>query len=150
MQDLNNGIIDQLNHLLTITNDAKNGYALAAEKEEDSAIKKSFEHFGAEHAVYSNELKELVINLGGKVADVFAPGDVTNRSWMEVGAVAGDENKEPVINACINGEKALIKAYQKMLQDEQVDENVKKVLFRHLNAFEYTVRKITAHLTPTM
>ncbi len=150
MQDLNTGIIDQLNHLLTITNDAKNGYTLAAEKEEDSAIKKSFEHFVAEHAVYIAELKELVISLGGNVADMFAPAGITNRSWMEIGAVAGDENKEPVINACINGEKALIKAYQKALQDEHIEGNIKNVLTRHLNGFEYTVRKITAHLTPTM
>jgi uncharacterized protein (TIGR02284 family) len=150
MQDLNNGIINQLNHLLTITNDAKNGYALAAEKEEDNAIKESFEHFVAEHAVYIGELKELVIGLGGNVADVFAPAGVINRSWMEIGAVAGDENKEPVINACINGERALIKAYQKTLLDEHIEGHVKKVLASHLNAFEYAVRKITTHLTPTM
>ena len=150
MQNLNSEIIDQLNHLLTITNDAKNGYALAAEKEENSAVKESFKHFVNERAIYTDELKELIYGLGGKVADVFAPADnITNRNWMEIGAVAGDENKELIINACVSGEKAVIKAYQKALENEHIEWNVKMVLIRHLNGLEYAVRKITSHLTPT-
>ena len=150
MQGLNNEIISQLDHLLTITNDAKNGYTWAAEKEDDNAVKETLKHFATERAIHIDELKDLMTGLGGKVADVFAPADITNRSWMEIGAVAGDENKELILNACVNGEKALIKAYQKTLQNnEQVDEKVKMVLTRHLKELEYAVRKITSHFTPT-
>jgi len=149
MESLNNEIISQLDHLLTITNDAKNGYTWAAEKEEDNAVKESFKHFATERAIHMDELKVLMTELGGKVADVFAPADITNRSWMEIGAVAGDENKELILNACVNGEKALIKAYQKTLADEHIEGKVRMVLTRHLSELEYAVRKITSHLTPT-
>lgn len=149
MQSLNNEIITQLDHLLTITNDAKNGYTWAAEKETDNSIKEIFKHFATERAIHIDELKVLMTELGGKVADVFAPANITNRSWMEIGAVAGDVNKELILNACVNGEKALIKSYQETLADEYVEGKVRMVLTRHLNELEYAIRKINSHLTPT-
>ena len=147
MQNVNNETITGLNHLLQMVNDALNAYMVAADTESNAAVKDSFQNCIQERKNYIKELKELIVVNGGNIGDAFAPVITEKRIWRELGASA-DENKEITINACINGEKAAIKAYEKIAADKQTSEQVRIVLLKHMNGFELAIRRVTSHLTP--
>ena len=147
MQDQNMEIVNRLSPLLQLLNNARNGYTLAAEKEEDPAVKSSYQHFGNERDTYLEELKQLIKEKGGNVADIFSPEENPASSWMKV---AGSDNKEATIAACIKAEKSVMTAYRAMMESGDLDENTQTILTKQLNGMDYAVRKISNHLTPTL
>lgn len=149
MQDLNVDIVSRLSHLVQLLNDARNGYTLAAEKEEHADLKTMYQHFGNERDAYLQELKQVIKERGGDIAGIFAPAEKPASSWMKVGAAAEGDHKD-IVAACTKAENSVINDYRVILGDDALDDNIKIILERQLNGMDYAVRKISNHLTPTL
>lgn len=149
MQDPDMDILSKLKQIIKVINNSRNGYALAAEKENNNSLKASLVHFMQERETYINEIKQLILEQGGTIGDAFAPAEDHPSAWMDILAANRDNNKEAIIAACINGEREVIKIYQIVLQNDAVDASIRSILSGHLSGLEYAVRKINTHLTPT-
>jgi uncharacterized protein (TIGR02284 family) len=111
-------IVSDLNNLLQLVNDGKEGYQHAAEKTESPELKAIFLKLSGERIVYAEELKEHIATHGGE-ADNEAGGVLggLHRGWITIKeAFTGNDNKA-LIEAIETGEKAAIAKYDEYIAD---------------------------------
>ena len=134
----NNKEIEQLNELIKIANDGKCGYENAAKDVNDATLKELFTQYSNERASMIVELKNEVLNLGGNPE---AGGDtvgVLHRTWMDIKSTVTGGNPVEVLQTCITGEEAAVKAYNDILNDSQSN----NLISRHLT----TITTALTHL----
>jgi len=116
-------VIDVLNDLIRINNDRIDGYQKAAAEIKDPAdadVKSLFFTMAEQSRNNASELRNAVINLGGKPAqDTTASGKIY-RVWMDVKATFSGDDTTAALKSCEFGEDAALRAY-KDAQKEDVE-----------------------------
>jgi uncharacterized protein (TIGR02284 family) len=147
MENNNSIIIEQLNNLIDMAEDGKEGYENASKDVKDVKAKTSFLLFAEQRSTYSKQLKELVFQLKGEAAD--NGGDAKgslHRIWMDFKAIFTAGNTEAIINACITGEEAAIKEYQLVLDDDVIPQHMRVVIGEQLIGIQQTLASIKSHV----
>lgn len=115
----NKEIISDLNGLVNILNDGKQGYESAAETTDSTELKAVFRKFALERAEYATELKAHIKVHGGN-EDGNESGGVlgaVHRTWIDIKqAFAGNDNKA-ILDSIVTGEKAAIEKYDGYIAD---------------------------------
>lgn len=115
----NKEIISDLNSLVTILNDGKQGYESAAETTDSLELKAVFGKYALERAAYAAELKAHIKQHGGNEDDNDNGGllGAAHRTWIDIKqAFTGNDNKA-ILDAIITGEKAAIEKYDGYIAD---------------------------------
>ena len=111
-------IVSDLNNLVEIVNDGKEGYQHAAEKTDSPELKALFLKFHGERIVYADELKEHVLTHGGETNN--EEGGVLgglHRGWISVKEFFTSNDNAALLEAIITGEKAAIEKYDEYIAD---------------------------------
>ncbi len=125
--------INALNDLIQINNDRISGYERAIKElptGESLDLKDLFNSMIAESRTHSNELAEMVDSYGGKTAEGSTITGKLYRAWMDVKALFGGSERETIINNCLHGEEAALKAYEMALDDDDVMNQTKALISR--------------------
>lgn len=115
----NKEVISDLNSLVTILNDGKQGYESAAETTDSLELKAVFGKYALERAAYAAELKAHIKQHGGNEDDNDNGGllGAVHRTWIDVKqAFAGNDNKA-ILDAILTGEKSAIEKYDGYIAD---------------------------------
>lgn len=115
----NEEIVSDLNSLVTILNDGKQGYESAAETTDSLELKAVFGKYALERAAYAAELKAHIKQHGGNEDDNDNGGilGAIHRGWIDVKqAVTGNDNKA-ILDAIETGEKSAIEKYDGFIAD---------------------------------
>lgn len=123
---------DRLAHLLSICNDGKEGYKAAGANINDEKLKTLFLKYAEQRAVFAEELRGLISDIeGGWGNQTGGPLGFIHRAWMGiVGAISG-KNRINILNACLVGEQAALRAYDEILANESMSRKVEAVLSKH-------------------
>ena len=114
-------LINVLNDLIRINNDRIEGYERAATEVQNSLhaeIKSLFFKMAEDSRSYKNDLVDVVISLGGEIADDSTTSGKLYRAWMDVKAKFTGGDLKSVLESCEFGEDAALKAYQEALQTD--------------------------------
>ncbi len=115
----NNEIISDLNSLVNILNDGKEGYESAAKTTSSLELKAIFAKNAIERALYATELKAHIKTHGGNEDDNESGGllGAVHRGWIDLKqAITGNDDKA-ILDSIVTGEKAAIEKYDGFIAD---------------------------------
>lgn len=142
MEEVNKIVIDDLNRLITICIDGKEGYQEAAVNADSAVLRSMFAGYSAERAGFAEQLKEEVIKLGGNPEPNHGPFGSLHRAWMDVKAALSARDNKAVLGACIIGEQEAIRAYSAILKKNQVAPQIRALLNEQRSNIEETSDKL--------
>lgn len=142
MENQGQSLPSKINYLITIAEDAKKGYANAAEDTEDAMLKKIFLSLSTERERFVTELKNELDYFGGEAAVAGEPVGETHRQWKDLKkALIGGDSSE-IIKECIAGEGFALKEYEAIIETLKSDLVLSKVLVRHRNGINSALNGI--------
>ncbi len=142
-------IIGKLNHLLSIANDGKQGYENAAKDIKDVSLQQMFRQYSLERGRYAAELTDAVNSLNGSPDNSGGPLGALHRVWMDIKAAITSGDREAILNACITGEEAAVKAYTEVLENPGITGRIHEIIIQQLGAIQAALNSIRS-LVPTM
>ena len=111
-------IISDLNGLVNIINDGKEGYESAAEATDNPELKALFAKFSAQRAVYAQELKSHIATHGGdSTNDDGGLLGVLHRTWIDIKQSLSSNEDSAILEAVTTGEKAALEKYDIALKN---------------------------------
>ena len=142
MSNINEKVIDRLNHLIAIANDGKYGYENAAEDVKDATLKQMFMQYSRERSVYAEDLKREVTKMGGSPDSGGGPLGALHRTWMDIKSTITSGDREAILKTCITGEEAAVKAYTEAVEDENLTGGVKQLVSQQLSGVQFALNSI--------
>jgi uncharacterized protein (TIGR02284 family) len=142
MEDLNNKLIDDLNHLITICNDGKQGYETAAEDADSAALRAMFSGYSAERAEFVQQLKTEIKKAGGDPDHGGGPLGAIHRAWIDVKSALTSKDNKAVLGACITGEQAAVNAYNEFLENNTLLAETRAILNQQRRNIEEALNKV--------
>lgn len=120
MENTNDKLKEQLEHLLLICNDGIEGYRKAADNSKGIEFTTLFNDYVIQRTEYANELKAQIRQLGGD-ADNESGGTVgmLHRLWTDIKYKLSSDEEHAALDACVEGEKAAIAAYDDVLKEPE-------------------------------
>ncbi|WP_345954359.1 PA2169 family four-helix-bundle protein [Mucilaginibacter sp. PAMB04168] len=111
-------VINDLNEILNLVNDGKEGYQSAAEATENPELQALFLKLSGERIVYAAELKEHIAT-HGEDADNENGGLLggLHRTWLTIKQALSSKEDKAILNAITTGEKAAIEKYNECIAD---------------------------------
>ena len=145
MDNPNSKTIDELNGLIAIAADGREGYDNAAENIEDTTAKNLFRKLAQERASYVSQIQQEIISLGGEPKD--SDGDMKgalHRTWLTIKSTFTGGNRSAIVNGCITGEESAIDSYKDALSKDHISGSTRDLLNHHLREIENALRSIKA------
>ena len=142
MEDSNRKLIDDLNHLVTISNDGKYGYQTAAEDADSAALRSMFSAYSAERGEFTEQLKAEIRKLGGDPDHGGGPLGAMHRAWIDVKTALSSKDNRAVLGACITGEKAAIHAYSSVLKKNELPAETRALINEQRRNIEEALNKV--------
>lgn len=129
MENTNDKLKEQLEHLLLICNDGMEGYRKAADNSKGIEFKTLFTDYVIQRAEYANELKAQIRQLGGD-ADNQTGGTLgtLHRLWIDIKYRLSSDEEHAALDACITGEKAALSSYDEVLQDTTLSPELRELI----------------------
>lgn len=134
-------ISNKLNELIEKNINAKDAYAKAIEKVENTEIKNFFKERATDRAKFVKELRTEVWG-NGEIPE--NSGDISgevHRNWMSLKALFSSNDEEVMLNETIRGEKSALDEYNKILSETELPMSIENLLKKQKNAIETAVTK---------
>ncbi|GAB3718354.1 hypothetical protein GCM10027592_61220 [Spirosoma flavus] len=129
-------ILDQLNRLLTISQDAKEGYEKAAESVEDSELKSLFLTQSAQRAEFAQELDREIRTLGGEPNEHTSITADLHRAWISIKTAFTSDDDKATVQECHRGDKEALNTYNSVLQETDLSASTRELLLRHKQSID--------------
>lgn len=123
-------VVSELNTLLTRNYDAEKGFKEAAENVDHPLLKDFFIGSASQRYDFGHQIKDEIAKVGGEPdKGTSGSGDV-HRVWMNLKDLFTSQNGKAMLEECDRGEKAALHDYNKVLKDDQLPPDAKKVIQR--------------------
>ncbi|UPT67363.1 MAG: PA2169 family four-helix-bundle protein [Sphingobacteriales bacterium JAD_PAG50586_3] len=146
MEIQGHSLSSKVNHLIAIAQDAKAGYANAANDTEDETLKKIFISLSAERDGYATQLENQLRILVGKTAADDEPAGKITRTWAFLKSALLNDDDDSIIMECIKGEELGLKEYAVVLENVKSDSALGKLLVKQRNGINSSLNGIKAYL----
>lgn len=122
--------VQVLNDLIEINNDRADGFdrASADLQPENVDLKAVFDKFASDSREYVTQLAGLVGRNGENPDTGNTILGTLHRAWIDVKASFGGNDRHSILAECERGEDAIKKAYRDALEQNDLGEEVRKVL----------------------
>ena len=143
MENSNEAIADSLRHLLSICNDGKEGYRNAAENCDTGELKALFTTYSIQRAEFADKLRTVIREAGGDADNEWGdPLGALHRTWIDIRTALTSHDNKAVLDACITGEKAAIKAYDKALEDNSLPLSIRRLIMQQRSQISEALQHI--------
>lgn len=139
--DLDQPIIDKLNHLIEIAYDGFNGYETAAEHVENEEYAELFEAYAAQREEHVRELTDVVNQAGGEPQAGGQLSGTFHRAWIDIKSAITD-GEEAILAECVRGEEEALDAYTDVISDDLPDD-VRELLRQQLSEVRIAYERVT-------
>lgn len=120
---------ETLKDLIRINNDRVTGYSKAATQTDDQELQSLFGQLAQQSRQFASELRSLVSGDNDKnVTDETTTAGKIYRTWMDVKATFGGDDRKGILASCEFGEDAAQKAYKEALEDEDLTPDVRATI----------------------
>ncbi len=135
-------VIGQLDQLIRLCKQASYEYNLAANHVEDTDTRTYLENAVGHNANLARELEERVAqwDRGGEVGLV--PAAPAESVWSELGPAVANEDQTAIIAACERGQRQMLAAFAKAMEDPALDEMTRQLVRRHLEIVARLHRRV--------
>lgn len=120
--------VEILNDLVEINNDRVAGYSKAAVQTTDEDLRALFTEFAAQSRQYANELTKHIRVEGDEPTEGTTVSGKIYRTWMDVKATFGGDDRKGLLSSCEFGEDAAQKAYKAALADDDITGEVRSLI----------------------
>ena len=116
---------ETLRDLIRINNDRVTGYSKAATQSDDQELQSLFSQLAQQSRQFAGELRSLVSDNDKNVTDETTTAGKIYRTWMDVKATFGGDDRHGILASCEFGEDAAQKAYKQALEDDDLTPDVR-------------------------
>ena len=127
-------VVSEVQHIMEVLNERVNGYQKAIENVDDPEAISLFEEYKNQAEQFENELKPFA-EINPEEAGTRMLGDIWH-FWMDLKGAVTNKSTEAILGACITGEKAAIRNYNDVLDDEDMPSDLSEILSRQLGEIE--------------
>lgn len=124
-------ISNKLNELLEKNYDAEAGYKSAAENVESTNLKSFFQERAQDRYSFGQDLKAEIKSYGKEPDKGTSWKGDAHRTWMNLKSTFSSNNEKAILEEAIKGEKAALKEYNKIIDEEVLEPSTQKVLEKH-------------------
>jgi len=121
---------ETLRDLIRINNDRVTGYSKAATQTDDQELQSLFSQLSQQSRQLASELRSLVIDDDKNVTDETTTAGKIYRTWMDVKATFGGDDRKGILASCEFGEDAAQKAYKEALEEDDLTPDVRVTIER--------------------
>src|SRR6187402_293699 len=121
---------ETLRDLIRINNDRVTGYSKAATQTEEQELQSLFSQLSQQSRQFASELRSLVSDSDNNVTDETTTAGKIYRTWMDVKATFGGDDRKGILASCEFGEDAAQKAYKEALEDDDLTPGVRVIVER--------------------
>jgi len=118
---------ETLRDLIRINNDRVTGYSKAATQTDDQDLQTLFSQLAQQSRQFASELRSLVSDDKNVTDETTAAGKIY-RTWMDVKATFGGDDRKGILASCEFGEDAAQKAYKEALEDDDLTPDVRATI----------------------
>jgi len=111
---------ETLRDLIRINNDRVTGYSKAATQTDDQELQSLFSQLAQQSRQFASELRSLVSDNDKNVTDETTTAGKIYRTWMDVKATFGGDDRKGVLASCEFGEDAAQRAYKDALKEDDL------------------------------
>ena len=119
---------ETLRDLIRINNDRVTGYSKAATQTDEQELQSLFSQLAQQSRQFANELRNLVRDDEKNVIDETTAAGKIYRTWMDVKATFGGDDRKGVLASCEFGEDAAQRSYRDALEDEDLSPDVRATI----------------------
>ncbi|HUR66257.1 MAG TPA: PA2169 family four-helix-bundle protein [Chitinophagaceae bacterium] len=117
-----------LNDLIRINHDRVEGYEKAASQTKEEDLRSIFQNMSDQSRQFAGELERVVRQEGADPADGTTNSGKIYRTWMDVKATFGGDDRKGILASCEFGEDAAQTAYRTALKDDDLDAPVRTII----------------------
>ena len=135
-------VVEKLNHLTAILDDASEGFLTAAQYARNRELESIFEKNSYQRSDFARQIKTVVQSMG---ANSYTKGgflSLLHRTWKDMCFKLKSRDKEVVKSCCVIGEKFASNYYESLLHDPQVPEPVKEMLRTQLSSIQQSLNHL--------
>jgi uncharacterized protein (TIGR02284 family) len=119
---------ETLRDLIRINNDRVTGYSKAATQTDEQELQSLFSQLAQQSRQFASELRSLVSDSDKNVTDETTTAGKIYRTWMDVKATFGGDDRKGILASCEFGEDAAQKAYKQALEDDDLTPDVRATI----------------------
>ena len=119
---------ETLRDLIRINNDRVTGYSKAATQTDEQELQSLFSQLAQQSRQFANELRNLIHDDEKDVTDETTAAGKIYRTWMDVKATFGGDDRKGVLASCEFGEDAAQRAYRDALDDDDLSPDVRATI----------------------
>ena len=142
MENINNSIIDKLNHLIAIAEHNQNNYINAAENIKNEAMKKSLLQYAKERAADIAELQSIIRSLGGYHKETRRMPEYPNNKETGIKSTFILVDEDSIINECIVSDDSVINAYNEVLSGNKIFGSIRDILIYQLSGIRNEIKEV--------
>lgn len=117
-----------LNDLIRINHDRVEGYEKAAAQTKEDDLRSLFTNMSTQSRQFAGELEGIVRTEGDDPAEGTTNSGKIYRTWMDVKATFGGDDRKGILASCEFGEDAAQTAYRSALKEDDVNGPVKQLI----------------------
>ena len=117
---------ETLRDLIRINNDRVTGYSKAATQSDDQELQSLFSQLAQQSRQFASELRSSVSDKN--VTDETTTAGKIYRTWMDVKATFGGDDRKGILASCEFGEDAAQKAYKEALEEDDLTPDVRATI----------------------
>ncbi|HEX6845869.1 MAG TPA: PA2169 family four-helix-bundle protein [Chitinophagaceae bacterium] len=119
---------ETLRDLIRINNDRVTGYSKAATQTDEQELQTLFSQLAQQSRQFASELRSLVRDTDKDVTDETTAAGKIYRTWMDVKATFGGDDRKGVLASCEFGEDAAQRAYKDALDEDDLTPDVRATI----------------------
>jgi uncharacterized protein (TIGR02284 family) len=129
-KNINQSVINQLNHLLALAVDGKKSYEAAAHSVDSASMKITFMGYSKQRAAFVRQLEEQIRILEGTPTNYDGDGSgAMHRLWINLKSLAMNKEIKNIVDTCLTGEEVVLKAYTAALFENYITGSIHEILF---------------------
>jgi uncharacterized protein (TIGR02284 family) len=136
MNNTNEEILDQLSKLLTLSNDAEEGYKEAADNVDSSELKTMFLKESRQRAEFAQELDSEIQTLGGDPDNSTSITADLHRAWINIKSAFTSNDDKAVVKECHRGDQEALSDYNSVLQETNLAASTRELLLRQKQSID--------------
>lgn len=125
-----------LNDLVRINHDRVAGYTKAAKQTKDEDLRLIFQNMSSQSGQFAEELQKLITLDGGDPADGTTISGKIYRTWMDVKATFGGDDRKSLLASCEFGEDAAQTAYKAALAKDEITGEIRLIIENQKSALK--------------
>lgn len=121
-------VISELNTLLARNYDAERGFKEAAENVDHPLLKDFFIGSASQRYDFGHQIKDEIYKVGGEPNKGTSGSGDLHRAWMNLKDLFTSQDGKAMLEECDRGEKAALDDYNKVLEDDNLPSDTRKVI----------------------